>query len=143
VTSIAHEFQDPSPEDLRRVAEYVPRLTDPELVIGVVQGGEHDSETGAIQYPWVAYAHVVRDWMQALYDHNVVTGYGEEGWQDEMNVFLADPTQLAAADLLTIRKVLTTIVREERFCDGAIMSAFERGSVQAAMVRLAELASNG
>ena len=89
----------------------------------------------------MAYADVVNAWVQALYDHNIVTDYGEEGWQERLDAFLADPRLLAAADLLTVRKVLTTIVRRERFCDGAIMSAFESGLVQAAMGRLAEFAT--
>jgi hypothetical protein len=48
-----------------------------------------------------------------------------------------DPTP---EDLATVRKVLTTVVRGERFCDGYIESMLDAGVVRAAVRRLKELA---
>jgi hypothetical protein len=138
---VESRFDDPTAEDWRAVAAFAKPLADPTLVVGVARGGERDPKTGSISWPWVEYSDVVQQWMTSLYDHNIVMEYGEPGWDDKMDAFVAAPCLLDLADLTTIRKVLTTIVRRERFCDGAIMSAFDCGIVQAAMLRLAELAA--
>jgi len=139
-TNDASRFPDPTAADLRAVAAFKEALSRPDLLVGTWHGGVPEHEGGPIQWPWVQYGSVVSEWVDALYEHHVVVDYGEPGWDERMQAFATDPTRMQAADLLTVRKVLTTVVRRERFCDGSIQSAFGTGLVQAAMLRLRELA---
>lgn len=133
-------FPEPTVADLRAVAAFTEALTLSALVVGTWHGGVPEREGASIQWPWVQYTPVVNEWVDSLYEHHVVVDYGEPGWDERMQAFAVDPGRLRSADLLTVRKVLTTVVRRERFCDGAIESSFETGLVQAAMVRLRVLA---
>jgi len=56
-----------------------------------------------------------------------------------MRHYAEDPSRLSRARLLTVCKVLTTLVRADRFCEGKLAEALERGVSQAAMRRLGEI----
>jgi hypothetical protein len=51
-----------------------------------------------------------------------------------------DPSPIADSDLETVRRVLTYVVRAERFAEGTLAKAFQSGIAQAATKRLGELA---
>ena len=57
----------------------------------------------------------------------------------QMRHYAEDPSRLSRARLLTVCKVLTTLVRADRFCEGKLAEALERGVSQAAMRRLGEI----
>lgn len=43
---------------------------------------------------------------------------------------LIEANHFANLDLLTLRKLLTAIIRNDRFCEGALLSALESGTIQ-------------
>jgi hypothetical protein len=90
---------------------------------------------------WVPSEEVVR-WQAALYENHIVLPFDwtEFEWTQKMRRFTEDPSRLLRACLLTVRKVLTALTRAERFCEGSLAEAFERGLPQAAMGRLNVLA---
>jgi len=139
-TQDTSHLAEPTLADLRAVAAFTEALMRPDLLVGTWHGGVPEHEGGPIQWPWVDYVPVVDAWVDSLYEHHVIVEYGEPGWNERMQAFSEDPSRLRSADLLTVRKVLTTVVRAERFGEGAIESAFETGLVQTAMLRLRELA---
>lgn len=51
---------------------------------------------------------------------------------------VSDPTALGGADLLTLRKLLTFHVRADRFSEGHLISAFEKGHITTILRRLAD-----
>lgn len=86
------------------------------------------------------YAPVVTDFVQALYDHGWVwAGFDWPSWTEHARAYVKAPENLATADVRTIRKLLTTHAREERFCEGHLASMFERGHIVAVLRRLGEL----
>ncbi len=131
-------FPEPSLADLEAVAAFTEALCGSDMDLGHWAGGASARE-GYPQVPWFQTSNLISQWEQALYERNIITSYGEDGWFDRMHAFSAEPDSLASADLLTIRKVLTTIVRGERFCDGHIQGMFSNGVAQAAMARLSKL----
>lgn len=131
----------PTREDLLAVLTFARRFDAPDFVAGdwVVFGPGPD---GVLQAGYWAASEAVRAWEQALYEHNVALPFDwtEPEWAREMRRFKADPSLLANTDLLRIRKALTTLVRAERFCEESLAGASEGGVLQAAMMRLAEIA---
>lgn len=127
----------PSGEDLLAVCTFARRFDEPDFVAGewILPAPSEDGVT-QIGY-WRPSEDVVR-WQAALYEHGIAlpSGWTEPGWTQEMRRFMEDPSRLRCADLVTIRKVLTTLVRADRFCEGSLAGAFERGVPQAAMRRL-------
>lgn len=99
---------------------------------------------GAIQMSyWQPHPDVQR-WHDSLYAHGLVLpdfDWAAEDWRGAMAGFQADPSALAAADLETVRKILTTAARADRFNEGYLGSLFEAGVAQAATRRLGVLAA--
>ncbi len=60
-------------------------------------------------------------------------------WRAEVS----DPTALGGADVLTLRKLLTFHVRADRFSEGHLISAFEKGHITAILRRLADSPADG
>lgn len=131
----------PTREGLLAVLTFARRFDAPDFVAGewVAPGPGPD---GVLQADYWVASQAVGAWEQALYMHSVVLPFDwtEPEWIREMRRNYADPSLLATTDLLRIRKVLTTLVRVERFREGSLAAAFERGVPQAAMMRLAEIA---
>jgi O-acetyl-ADP-ribose deacetylase len=85
---------------------------------------------------WYDYPPLVEDFQRlvladpwAAYDYQ----------PDRDGAILRDPQRLAQADLTDVRRVLTFIVRGERFNSGHVAAMIEDGSVADTLRRLAEL----
>ena len=92
------------------------------------------------EFPWFAYSKPVLQFQQALYDHGWVTpSFNWPKWQETAKEYVKSPERIDAADIKTIRKLLTTHVRKERFREGHLAEMFESGHVVALLRRLQEL----
>ena len=60
-------------------------------------------------------------------------------WQKEAARLYDDPSLIDQADLETIRRLLTTHIRKDRFCEGHLASACESGHIVAVLKRLKQL----
>lgn len=133
--------EGPTREDLLAVLTFARRFDEPDFVAGDwIRPQPNQNGVEQVDY-WSACEDVVR-WQAALYERHVMLAFDwtNPEWTREMRRYCVDPGLLATVDLLTIRKVLTTLLRTERFCEGSLAAAFERGVPQAAMMRLAEIA---
>ncbi len=132
----------PSAEDLRVFAEFANAFESDDFVAGTPYG-EEEVEPGVYTMGGWIPSEIVIQWETALYDHHIIDGnsdYLSPEFARRMNEFAEDLTLLSAADLQTVRTVLTNISRGERFCDGYLCDAFDRGVAQAATRRLVDLA---
>ncbi len=82
---------------------------------------------------------------------NIFTAYAyEDGWMipgfdwpnwDEGREIAGNPAEIGKVDLLTIRKLITALVRNERFCESALQSAYKEGVIEAILRRIEQLSS--
>lgn len=79
------------------------------------------------------------DFVQALYDQQVVFSFDWTSWQEEARRYVSDPEALETADALTLRKLLTTHVRKDRFVEGHFVGMLECGHITAILRRLKEI----
>lgn len=132
--------EGPTRDGLLAVCTFVRRFETPDFAAGAWVSPGH-REDGVLQIGYWAPSEAVARWQDALYEHHVVVAFDwtESKWRRQMRRYYADPGLLGQARLVTIRKVLTTLVRAERFSEGTFAEAFERGVPQAAIRRLREL----
>lgn len=128
--------EEPTREDLLAVLAYARRFDETDFVAGEWVSPE-TREGGALQVGYWRPSEDVARWQAALYEHQVVLKFDwtDPEWTRQMRRYAGDQSLLEGARLLTIRKVLTTLVRADRFCEGTFAQAFERGVPQAAMRR--------
>jgi hypothetical protein len=132
------EFLEPTTDDIAAVVAAFQPLLAPGASLGTYGGGEELAD-GTYEMPWFHFSDELAEFHDALYAHRIVCAYGEEGWGRRMEAFRSHPELLGCEDLHTIRKVLTTVIRNERYCDGYIQGMFDVGLVQAAVARLGDL----
>lgn len=80
-----------------------------------------------------------QEFTAALYENGWIADFDWPSWQDEAVKYVGSAEKMASADLETIRRLLTTHVRKDRFCDGHLAAMFENGHITALLRRLKEL----
>ncbi len=60
-------------------------------------------------------------------------------WQEEAQRYIADPEALQQADLLTLRRLLTTHLRNDRFVEGHLASMMENAHITAILRRMSDI----
>ncbi len=99
--------------------------------------GEWRFEDGVM--PSLVTSEAVTGFVEALYENGWVEPFDWEAWQDTAARYVESPEMVAQADVETIRKLLTTHARNDRFCDGHLVAMIECGHVAACLRRLREL----
>ncbi len=102
----------------------------------VTQNGD-----GSLTLPWPKYNETVESFIHLIVNQNcwIDAGYVPE----EAERLLMDEAAVKDATIPEIRRMLTLIVRGERFCDGWWASMIEEGHVRRLLERLAEIESAG
>ena len=78
--------------------------------------------------------------MQILYANDWVTPEVDwVQWQDVAVEYVGLQEKIDSADVLTLKKLFTTHVRKDRFCEGHLATMFENGHIVALLRRLKEI----
>ena len=116
---------------LRVLAGYAQTFA-PHGPIGRWQGGDADA-AGVIQMPWYEYEPRVDRFVQDMYAAKLVRPVDWMRWAGtpEGQQLISDPSAIANASHDDVIYLLTTVIRGERFSDGEIAGAYERGTLLA------------
>ncbi|MET3353939.1 UNVERIFIED_ORG: hypothetical protein ABID33_001845 [Xanthobacter viscosus] len=127
--------------DIQALADFLPPLRQPGFTAGKVRGGEQ-TEPGVFQMPFIQYDPVVDAFVKAAYRHSwVLMDFDWPVWaqSDEAKALQDDETAIAMATPEQLGRLITVCVRQERFCDGTLMSAFDSGLILRVVERAATL----
>lgn len=95
-------------------------------------GARHDNERnkeGMLIFPWVEQHPLIQDFVSFMYENELVVKFSWTEWQEGRNWYASeDEEKYNQLDVETALKLLTAIIRNERFNDGALVWAFEDGS---------------
>ncbi|MFJ2034131.1 DUF6508 domain-containing protein [Streptosporangium sp. NPDC087985] len=97
-------------------------------------GGGQRRESGAIQVPYPVYSDTVSAITDLLYRLNVLVVFDWPSWYHQDRY--PGGRGLADAPVAQAARLATSIIRGERFCDGAIAGALRDGTMQAILHRL-------
>ena len=74
--------------------------------------------------------------MQILYANDWVTPEVDwVQWQDVAVEYVDLQEKIDSADVVTLKKLFTTHVRKDRFCEGHLATMFENGHIVVALLR--------
>ncbi len=91
------------------------------------------------QFLYFSFSPEVDEFISTLYKQNMIIPFDWTSWGEEAERYRTDPAALEAADLLTLRKLLTAHVRADRFVEGHLASVFESGHMTAILRRLKQI----
>ena len=133
--------RQPTTRDIEELVAFLPKLHERNArPIGKLITGRRTAD-GALIFPRYEYSETVESFFDTIRRQGcwLDTGYDPEEGQR----LLMDETAVARATILEIRRLLTVVVRGERFCNGWWLSMIEEGHVRRLLERLAEIGFAG
>jgi hypothetical protein len=130
-----------TPAQLRCLADWLPILEAPGFVAGRWRGGETDAQ-GVIDMPWYDYDERVAGWPGGCEGGSlIVMGFDWMTWlgTPEGQALSSDPAAIAGAGSADLARLVTAIARGDRFSEGNLAGAIDRGFVSAICRRAATL----
>lgn len=132
-----------SDDGLRTLAAWVPGLASPDLDFGhwVISKPDQD---GVTQIPWYDYSPEARRFKADISGAGFVQPFDWMAWMatPEAMALTTDPTRVAMVDREDLRRLLTAIIRGDRFVEGNVVGAFESGMLLAIARRAQALLAN-
>ena len=87
------------------------------------------SEKNKITLPYFVEEPIVNEFREIVYQIPIIIDFNWSGWNDGRKMASDENFDFDTIDIPKKCKLITTVVRNDRFCDGALASAFERGTI--------------
>jgi len=130
-------------ERLRALGKYEDVFTAPDFTMG------HWAETtpgedGVIQMPWFEYSDGAEAVVEEAYELGWVVDFDWMKWaaSPKGRRLVADAGRVARAPAADLARLLTVLIRGDRFSEGELAGAYESGMLGAIVRRAAELAGS-
>ncbi|MFU8813691.1 MAG: DUF6508 domain-containing protein [Balneolaceae bacterium] len=95
---------------------------------GEMKGGERTKE-GALEMPYWAESEIVSRFKKIVYEMPIIIDFDWASWDEGREMITDKNVNFDSIDTPTKCKLITAIVRNDRFCEGALASAFESGLI--------------
>lgn len=106
---------------------------------GQVKGGEK-SDDGSIEMPYVEKNPLIMGFLDFMYENDLVIPFEWSRWDEGREWYKSDDeSKYEQLDAETALKLLTAVIRNDRFHEGALVSAFESGDFPKIINRLVGL----
>ena len=144
MTERAGPIDHADPARLRVLAAWADELERPGFTIGTWSGGQRDAE-GVIHMPYVEYSADGLRFMRDMGAGGWVYPFDWMTWAStpEARILIEDPSRIADASAEDLARLLTTIIRGDRFSEGQVLGAYERGTLTAIARRARTLLAEG
>ena len=108
-------------QDWKPLIELIPKVES------TSKFGEWEEE--GILSPYSIEAPIVSQFLHIVYRLPIIISFDWGAWEEGREIASNDDFDHDTLDLPTKCKLITAIVRNNRFCDGALVSAFESGLI--------------
>ena len=128
----------PLQQRLRGLAAFLPQFEQPGFCFG------HWDDPGGSCLPGYSFSRVASEFMHAAYDLGwVCPDFDWVHWKQTSEAIQLrdDARALSRATPEQLSRLLTVVIRQERYCEGELADAFESGLLTAICRRAAQLVS--
>lgn len=116
-----------TPQDWQPLIELIPKVESTSKY-GEWAGREKD-ENEIIQFPYCIQAPIVSQFLKVAYSLPIIINFDWGSWEEGRKIASNENFDFDTLDLPTKCKLITAIVRNDRFCEGDLVSAFESGLI--------------
>ena len=128
------------PESIKKILDFRPKFQDKKFEPGKWHSSEQFDEN-TLTFPYYEYSSSVGSFLATLYEEEFIYPFDWVNW-DYGRKLSRDPKLLQKANLLSLRKLITAHVRQDRFCEGHLANAFRDGQIVRILERLKEIAKS-
>lgn len=105
-------------------------------------GGEENADK-SIQMPYYAWDPLIHEFVEFMYKNNLMVGFNWGSWEQGREWFRSeDQNKYKNLNIETALKLLTAVIRNDRFVEGALVHAFKTGELPKIINRLPELSKS-
>ena len=114
---------------LRGIVAFLPTFQAPEFRFGAWE--RPPPEGGFAVFPYFAHSPEAAAFLKAVYSYEWIQEFDWPSWLKtrEARRLRDDPNALARATLDQLTRLLTAVVRQDRFVEGALGNSFETGLI--------------
>jgi len=123
-TEIISSYSD---GDWQPLFDLIPEIEE-KSQFGEVTGGE-EIEEGVFNFPHISESDVVSKFHDIVYGMSVIISFDWGSWDEGRRMVNDESFDYNSIDIPAKCKIITAIVRNDRFCEGALVSAFESGLI--------------
>lgn len=116
-----------SENEWRQLIELIP-LVEKTQKFGEMAGGEK-VENGVIIMPYWNQNAIVSQFQEIVYNIPIIISFDWGSWEKGRIIARDENFDFDTIDIPTKCKLITAIIRNDRFCDGALIEAFESGLI--------------
>ena len=95
---------------------------------GEIIEAEKDN-SGAFLEPYSIYAPIVSEFLKVVYDLPIIIIFDWRTWKEGWEILNNVNFDFDTLDIPMKCKLITAVVRDDRFCEGALVSAFNSGLI--------------
>jgi len=129
---------------LQAIIQYIPGFADPAIPVG--EWMYPDTKLGSFSAPWFALSETAEQFVADCYAHGwVLKGFDWAAWAQtrRTQALRDDLAMVASATEHELAQLLTVVIRQSRFVEGALAGAFENGLILGILKRAEQLAGDG
>jgi len=112
-------------KDFSSLLQLIPEI-EKTKVFGKIREGSMQEH--AVIFPLLEEGEIVEKFRTISYDLKLVIPFNWGGWKEGKEVYEKDSCY-SDLDIVTLCKLITAIIRNDRFCEGFLISAFEEGKI--------------
>jgi hypothetical protein len=125
------------PSDWKPILDLIPEIENTKDFGHLYDDDDEDSEV--LTFPFYIEAPVVREFEKHCYELGIVIDFDWSKWDEGRELLSGDKSVIETLDLITLCKLITAIIRNDRFCDGALIGAFEDGLILRILMKMKDL----
>lgn len=130
-------LQIPTRKNIEAILAYLPYFNNENNEFYDKIPGKKENNTFTMGY--IVYSCQTDKFIHTAYNENFVQGFNWSKWQVEAKKIYKNPELLDKADIMTIVKYVTLIIRKERFCEGFLADMIDKGLLLKLLLRLKEI----
>lgn len=127
IEDIQNHINSLSDNDWNRIFNLIPEIEQSDK-FGNVAGGKEITK-GVSQFPYWDWSETTQKFVKTMYDLNLVINFDWMDWKEGSTLLQNKNPDFSTIDSVTLFKLLTTIIRADKFNDGFLISNFENDNI--------------
>jgi hypothetical protein len=103
-------------QDWKPLFELIPEI-EKTLKFGELSGGEKD-RNGVVQMPYYKESSIVTQFLKIVYELPIIISFEWSSWDEGREIAQNSNFDFSSIDVPTKCKLITALVRNDRFCEG-------------------------
>ena len=125
LSNIHEHLASLSDNDWKRLFEFI-SIIESAKVFGTAEGSIENPD-GSFQIPYYVPSELVIEFIHVMYDLDLVIAFDWPDWTEGRVIFSRN--EFTGLDKVILLKLMSVILRKDRFCDGYLIGRMEDGTV--------------